>query len=109
MTVKLDALPPVPLGDVTAIGPVVAPLGTVALICVPESTENAAAVPLNVTAVAPVKLVPLIVTLVPTGPLVGVKPLIEGLVDGAVLQPGSWNDPIRVSQLSSAFVVGCAS
>ena len=34
--------------------------------------------PLNVTPVAPVKLVPLIVTLVPTGPLVGVKPVIVG-------------------------------
>ena len=37
-----------------------------------------ALVPLKATAVAPVKFVPLIVTLVPTGPLVGVKPLIVG-------------------------------
>ena len=37
-----------------------------------------AAVPLNRTAVAPVKFVPLIVTLVPTGPLVGVKLVIVG-------------------------------
>jgi hypothetical protein len=35
---------------------------------------------LNVTAVAPMKFVPLIVTLVPTGPLVGVKPVIVGAV-----------------------------
>ena len=34
--------------------------------------------PLNLTAVAPVKFVPLIVTLVPTGPLVGVKLVIVG-------------------------------
>ena len=34
--------------------------------------------PLNETAVAPVKFVPLIVTLVPTGPLVGVKLVIVG-------------------------------
>ena len=34
--------------------------------------------PLNVTDVAPVKFVPLIVTLVPTGPLVGVKLVIVG-------------------------------
>jgi len=33
---------------------------------------------LNVTAVAPVKFVPLIVTLVPTGPLAGVKLVIVG-------------------------------
>ena len=37
-----------------------------------------AAVPLYLTTVAPVKVVPLIVTLVPTGPLVGVKPVIVG-------------------------------
>jgi hypothetical protein len=36
------------------------------------------AVPLNRTAVAPVKFVPLIVTLVPTIPLVGVKLVIVG-------------------------------
>jgi len=39
---------------------------------------NVALTPLNVTAVAPVKFVPLIVTLVPTAPLVGVKPVIVG-------------------------------
>ena len=39
---------------------------------------NVAAVPLNVTPVAPVKFVPLIVTLVPAGPLAGVKLVIVG-------------------------------
>jgi len=55
--------------------------------------------------------VPVTVTDVPTGPLDGENPLIVG-ADGGVtvpLQPGSWNEPIRVSQLSSAFVVGWAS
>jgi hypothetical protein len=37
-----------------------------------------AAVPLNRTAVAPVKFVPLIVTLAPTAPLVGVKLVMVG-------------------------------
>ena len=37
-----------------------------------------AALPLTRTAVAPMKFVPLIVTLVPTGPLVGVKLVIVG-------------------------------
>ena len=37
-----------------------------------------AALPLNVTAVAPVKLVPLIATLLPTRPLAGVKLVIVG-------------------------------
>ena len=39
---------------------------------------NVAATPLNVTAVAPVKLVPLIVTLVPASALVGVKLVMVG-------------------------------
>ena len=41
----------------------------------------AALTPLNVTAVAPVKFVPLIVTLVPTAPLVGVKLVMVGALD----------------------------
>jgi len=37
--------------------------------------------PLNLTAVAPVKFVPLIVTLVPTGPFAGVKLAIVGATE----------------------------
>ena len=77
-TVKLLALVAVPPEVVTLIGPVVAPLGTVAEIEVAEFTVKLALVPLNRTAVAPVKFVPLIVTVVPTGPLVGVKLVIVG-------------------------------
>ena len=77
-TVKLVVLVAVPPGVVTLSGPVVAPAGTVAWIAVAEVTVNVAAVPLNVTAVAPVKFVPLIVTLAPAGPLVGVKLVIVG-------------------------------
>jgi len=76
VTEKLVAVVAVPPGVVTEIGPVVAPEGTVAVICVDESTVKLAAVPLKVTDVAPVRLVPVITTLVPTGPLVGLKPLI---------------------------------
>jgi hypothetical protein len=78
ITVKLDALVAVPPTVVTLIGPVVAPAGTAVEIVVAEVTENAAAVPLNATAVAPVKSVPVTVTLVPAGPLVGVNPEIDG-------------------------------
>src|SRR5947208_3509548 len=79
VTVNELLLVAVPPGVVTLIVPVVAPLGTVAEIEVDEVTEKLTAlVPLNVTAVAPVKLVPVIVTLVPTGPLVGVKLVIVG-------------------------------
>jgi len=77
-TVNALLLVPVPAGVVTPIGPVVAPAGTVAWIAVSEVTEKVALVPLNVTAVAPVKLEPLIDTPVPTGPLAGAKLAIAG-------------------------------
>ncbi len=89
VTVKLWELQPVPLGAVTQIFPLVAPVGTVAVICVDEATMNVVAeTPLNVTLVAPVKFVPVIVTNVPTGPLVGENEEIVGLV-GAAAQDGS--------------------
>ena len=78
VTVKSLLLPPVPAVVVTLIGPVVAPVGTVAVIWVLETTVKAASVPLKVTVLAPVKLFPPIVTVVPTGPLVGLKELIVG-------------------------------
>ena len=68
----------VPSGVVTLSGPVVAPFGTVAWITIGAVTVKLALTPLNVTAVAPVKFVPLSVTLLPTGPLVGVKLVIVG-------------------------------
>src|SRR5207245_6379462 len=67
-----------PPGVVTLSGPVVAPTGTVAWIAVAEVTVKLALNVLNLTAVAPVKFAPLIVTLVPTGPLVGAKLVIVG-------------------------------
>src|SRR5436190_2076180 len=78
MTVKLAALLAVPSEVVTLIGPLVAPAGTVAVIAVAEPTVKLELVPLNSTALAPVKLVPLIVTLAPTGPLPGVKLVMVG-------------------------------
>src|SRR2546426_12302361 len=78
MTVKLLALIAVPPDVVTLIGPVVAPLGRVVAIEVNEFTVKLAATPLMVTDVTPVKFVPVIVTLVPTGPLVGEKLVIVG-------------------------------
>ena len=72
-TKKLVALGAVPAGVVTLSGPVVAPAGTVVWIAVSDVTVNVALTPLNATAVAPLKLVPLIVTLIPTAPPVGAK------------------------------------
>ena len=69
-------------GVVTFIVPVETPAGVVAVICVALFTVNdAAATLLNVTAVAPVKLVPVIVTEVPPAVPqtdVGVKLVIVG-------------------------------
>jgi hypothetical protein len=52
---------------------------------VAELTVKLALVPLNRTAVAPLKFVPLIVTVVPTAPLVGVKPVISGGLETATV------------------------
>lgn len=81
-TVKLSELVAVPEGVVTDIVPVTAPPGTVAVICVSESTENVvAATPPNPTPVAPVNPVPVMVTDAPIEPDVGVK---EDMVGAAV-------------------------
>jgi hypothetical protein len=61
---------------VTTTLPVVAPVGTDTAMLVADQLVGVAAVPLNVTVLVPrvaPKLVPAIVTAVPTGPLVGVR------------------------------------
>jgi hypothetical protein len=76
--VKSDALVAVPPGVVTVIFPVLALWGTDAVICVAEATLKTALAPPKATAVAPVKFVPMIVTVVPGGPEVGENELIVG-------------------------------
>jgi hypothetical protein len=79
VTSKLMLLVAVPLEVVTTeILPSVAFAGTVALIRLGFTTLKVAFTPLNLTAITPVKLEPLMVTNVPGGPLVGVKLLIVG-------------------------------
>ena len=58
----------VPPGVVTVTGPEVAPDGTVVFIEVEDKTVNVVVAPLNFTAVAPVRFVPVIVTLSPVRP-----------------------------------------
>lgn len=62
------AVPPV---VVTENFPVLAPVGTVAVIRAALLTAKDVAVPLSVTFVAPFRFVPVRTTLVPTGPLLG--------------------------------------
>ena len=71
-------LQPVPEGVVTLSEPVVAPPGTVAVIWVSESMLKLAAARLNATPVAPVKCAPVIVTVAPSDPLLGVNEVIAG-------------------------------
>jgi hypothetical protein len=76
----------VPPGVVTAIFPVVAVVGTVAVILIAELTVKVVAgTPLKVTEVAPARFVPLMVTMVPATPLVGVKLVIFGVLEGPTL------------------------
>jgi hypothetical protein len=78
VTVKFEALVAVPAAVVTVILPVVAPLGTVVVIEVEETTVYAALTPLNFTEDAPVNAVPVIVTAVPTGPGEALKLVMFG-------------------------------
>ena len=68
----------VPPGVRTRIAPVVAPRGTRATIWVGETTANGADTRWKVTAVAPRKWAPFIVTRVPTVPPPGVTELKVG-------------------------------
>jgi hypothetical protein len=71
----------VPPGVVTVTSTVPAPAGEVAVICVALFTVNVVApVAPNFTAVAPVKFVPVMVTLVPpaAGPLAGLTLVTVG-------------------------------
>src|SRR5262249_18122072 len=77
-TVNAPELVAVPPSVVTLRVPDVAPAGTAVWIEVLEDTVKLALVPLNATAVAPVKFVPLMLTLVPTCPVAGVKPGAAG-------------------------------
>ena len=79
-TVKFVVLLAVPPGVVTEILPVTAPTGTLVVICVSELTVNDAVLPENFTAVACRKLVPVRMTCVPTGPLVGAKLVNTGKI-----------------------------
>jgi len=93
ITVNEAELDPEPAGVVTVMTPLEAPAGTSAVICMAELTVKFAtptSVVLNFTEVAPVKLVPLIVTLAPMIPDAGVKLVTVGapiIVNEAELEP----------------------
>ena len=78
VTVNSFTLVAVPPNVATAIGPVVASAGTVAVMFVAEFIVKDALCPLNVTLVANARFIPEIVTLLPASPLVGDSPAMVG-------------------------------
>src|SRR3990170_1305612 len=79
VAVTVKAWLAVPSPVVTVSGPVLAPIGTVAVISVGMSVRITAARPLKGTVVAPgTKFAPLMVTRVPMGPVSGVTLVITG-------------------------------
>src|SRR5262245_52699680 len=85
VTVNEDELVAVPFGVLTEIAPVVASFGTEVVMLVGELTVKPTGTPLNATLEAARKSLPVIVTLDPAGPLVGVNELIVG----GLVSPGS--------------------
>jgi hypothetical protein len=76
--VKVAALEADPPAVVILIFPVIAPVGTVAVTCVPEFTVKVAFTPPNVTRLVWVNPVPVMTTWAPTGPLPGLKLVMAG-------------------------------
>jgi hypothetical protein len=84
ITIKAAALVAEPAGVVTPIGPVLAADGTLVMIWVGVAEVTVAGVPLKLTVFWPgvgENPIPYIVTVVPTGPLLGVKSMIETCVE----------------------------
>ena len=78
-TLKLPALAPVPMGLVMLTGPVNAPAGTTARKDVGVTAVAVTVTgPVNVTSVAPVRFVPVIITVVPTVAAAGVNAVARG-------------------------------
>jgi hypothetical protein len=101
-TLKLSTLVPVRPSTVTVIFPVVAPLGTVVTIVVDVGVPVMTAVaPLNLTmlfAGVVLKLMPVMVTVVPTPPLMGSKEAIAGAVASFVNNEMSSDTPFDITR-----------
>ena len=114
LTVKIAVLVTFPPGVVvTAIVPVVAPVGTVAVTEVALTAVGVAVVPLNLTAEAPVRLVPVMVTTVPTGPEFGVNVVMVGALAGVagvgvgvvfVSSPPLPPQPVRINKVIKSML-----
>jgi hypothetical protein len=85
-TMKFVELVPVPLGELTRIGPLTAAGGTTAVSKAAEETVKVAGTPPNWTLVALPKLPPLTVTLVPGPPLVGKNEVTTGAMNAVTVK-----------------------
>ena len=108
VTVKLWELVAVPSGVLTRIGPVVAPEGTVVVILMFEFAVNVADTPLNVTLVDAMRSVPVIVTDVPTWPLVGENDEIVGAAaqDAGAIAIAATMTPVTIAARASVALLG---
>jgi hypothetical protein len=92
-----------PFGEAIWIAPVVAPVGTTALICVALATVNEkAARPLNATEVVPRKFEPVRLTAVPGLPCEGLTALMAGAVLGVGLGVAPVPPPLQPPSASRA-------
>ena len=101
VTVKSAVLVTVPPGVVNEILPVVAVAGTTAVTEVAVFAEKVAVTPLNLTEETPVRFVPVMTTLVPTGPLVGVNDVIVGAARHRVARRATQPERRSASSLGS--------
>ena len=106
VTVNEPALMPVPSAVVTATGPLLAPVGTLAVTCVSLLTMGVTLrPPLNVTFLAPVKPLPIRVTLLCTGPEVGIRAVMVGADVGVGVGVG---DAVSSAMTVRSNVIGSA-
>jgi hypothetical protein len=87
---------------ITVIFPVVALLGTIAVILVADLTRYDAFKPLILTPLVPVKFLPVIVTMVPTDPPLGRKFPREGFAVAASVEPARAATAIITNETLSA-------
>ncbi|CAB5004555.1 unannotated protein [freshwater metagenome] len=100
-TTKLVALVAVPPVPITRMRPVVAPRGTLVLRVVSDRTLRPAETPLKVMPVTVRKSVPVTVTVVPTGPKAGLKPVIVGAAVKRLKLPGTVTVPAGLVTVST--------
>jgi hypothetical protein len=88
----------VPPEVVTLMGPVeLLMAGTIMTICALDVLVTVAETPFTLTVLPVVKFVPVMVTVVPGGPLVGVKPVIVGGVAPLLVLVGDWSHQLTAA------------